>query len=70
MQQAQQYFAALLSEPAADSMDMRLNVADELLHLGHAEEVRHPQAMYVQDMPVSQLLGKLMLTVYMSNMCS
>lgn len=41
MQQAQQYFTALLLEPAADSADLCLTVADELLHLGHAEEVGH-----------------------------
>ena len=39
MQEAQQYFTSLLQEPIADTADMCLNVADELLQLGHAEEV-------------------------------
>ena len=43
MQEAQRYFAALLREPVADTADMRLSVADELLLLGHAAEVTHAQ---------------------------
>lgn len=45
MQDAQQYFAALWHEPAADSVDMCLAVADELLQLGQAEEVCCHQAL-------------------------
>ena len=45
MQDAQQYFAALWHEPAADSVDMCLTVADELLQLGQAEEVCCHQAL-------------------------
>ena len=40
MQEAQKYFSNLLEEPLADNADLCLSVADELLQLEHAEEVR------------------------------
>lgn len=40
MHEAQQYFGNLLEEALAENADLCLTVADELLQLEHAEEVR------------------------------
>ena len=39
MHEAHEYFGNLLEEPLADTADLCLTVADELLQLKHAEEV-------------------------------
>lgn len=39
LEEAQQYFSNLLQEPLAESVDLCLTVAEELLQLEHADEV-------------------------------